>query len=60
MELDWIQFAYMGDHMGAYVDPASVDLVFTTLTKGEGGALCTVAPARAYTQDSTSTLPPRA
>ena len=34
MELDWIQFAYMGYHMGAYMDPASMDLVFTTLTNG--------------------------
>ena len=34
--LNWIQFFHAGDWFGAYVDPGSIHIDFTTLSKGEG------------------------
>ena len=40
--LGWIQLDLTGDHTGAYVDPASMDLFFHLF--GGGAALCAGSP----------------
>ena len=61
--LNWLQFAYTGDWMGAYVYPASTKFNFITISEGE--PLFSPALRRlqnlytgAYTRGYTSTIGP--